>query len=182
MTNFLRRKIKENLNFLFLMKLLIFFWGALNLQAISASELTEKTIHAMISSVENAVEIKDIQGVSDAFSDDAKIIRYVEIRGEKRLEEQSKGEYLKMLAESWEIFTDYEFVRSKTSISIKNNEAFVTSNIEEYATFQHQRMKSTSQQEVIVEVIGGIPLITKMVSYISVEDLADGATMLRRSE
>ncbi len=105
------------------------------------------------------------------FSDDVEILRHVELRGKKWLEKQSKEEYLQMLTKGWKVFSDYKFARSNTSIFIKNGEAFVTSNVEEYVRFQQQRMKSTSQQEVTVEVIRGKPLITKMVSYVKAEDI-----------
>lgn len=152
---------KNNITFLLC---LLFFTTA------SASELSESAVKKIILNVEKSSEKKNIEGIAEALSDNFEMKSYVSFRGEKHFSKKSKQEYLQILKAVWTIYTHYESTVSNTVIKIKNNKAYVTSDVKESATHQGRTMIAHSKQEAIIEMINNTPLITSIASNVIVKD------------
>lgn len=149
---------------------LVFLVGLLAFATASAAELTEEAVREIISKVEKASNSQNIQGISDVLSNNFEIEGYITRYGQKEFSKKSKQEYLQMLKDGWAIYTHYESNVSNIVIKIKNNKAFVTSNVSESATYQGRTMTAHSKQEVTLEVVNGVLLVTKIFSDTIVKD------------
>ena len=70
-----------------------------------------------------------------------------------------------MLQKGWYMYTNYKY--SKINIVI-NNKALVSADVQESIIVQGQKLSCASKEEAIIEMVNGVPLITKIIGYTSI--------------
>ena len=139
---------------------------------MSLENITEASVREMILVMKNASKTRSVEPISGILSDDVKVIRHVNLRGEKQLVKKSKKEYLDMISKSWDTLDYYDHEISNIVIDIRDNKARVTSDSHECATLDGRSMTADSKQEVVIDMFGSTPLITIIESDITVRDVS----------
>jgi hypothetical protein len=70
-----------------------------------------------------------------------------------------------MLKQGWAQYKKYKYSRSNVRIEIRDNKAIVTADVRESMTIQGQNISGESKEEVTIELVDGIPLITEVTGY-----------------
>ncbi len=129
--------------------------------------LTREMVMSVVTDMEHATKRKDVDGISDALSDDVTIVININMRGQEQVLTPSKQEYIAMLKESWSIAENYKYSRSNLEIDFKGHRAIVTADIRESMTVKGRRISSDTREEVTMEILDARPLVTKVVGHIT---------------
>lgn len=146
-------------------KLIVFAVSFSAIITSSASELTQDAVTSLISKIDLSISSLNTKTLTETISRDAEIILNVNIQGKKQVVKPSRDEYIEMIKQGWEMYTDYKYNRSNLAIRIDKNRAFVTSDIDESLTTRGQSISGHSKEEIIIEIVEGSPLITKITGY-----------------
>jgi len=132
-----------------------------------SNDLTEEIVRSVVIDMERANENRDLDGISEALSDDVTIVLNINMRGQKQVLRPSKQEYISMLKESWSVVKNYRYSRSNLEIDIKGNRAFVTADVSESMTVQGRRISTEMREEATIEMVNARPLVTNVVGHIT---------------
>lgn len=132
---------------------------------VLAAGITEAEVRNLISKVDAAVNALNAQGIGDVMRDDVEIIMNIDIQGHRQVMKPSKAEYLEMLKQSWAHAEHYQYSRVDLKFDIQDNMAFGTVTVNESMTVQGQTFSWSTKEEVVIELIQGKPLMTKIVAH-----------------
>ena len=130
---------------------------------VHGAEITESDVNNLISSSDRAINYLDANALSKIISNNAEIIINIEANGKVSTVKLTKNKYIDSLKQGWSTYKDYRFSKSDVNITIKNNTAFVTSDVKEIMTVNGNTIVGKSKEEVTLELVDGILLITKIV-------------------
>ena len=130
-----------------------------------ASNLTPEMIEGMILELDRAVVAKDAEAIVSLMSEDVSLAMNITMNGKTKVFEANRKEYLSNLKESWEQFEDYTYTRKNLHITMYNNGAIASGVVYETMRIQGQQLSSTTEEEVTIALVGGKPLVTKVMGF-----------------
>jgi len=133
----------------------------------NADDLTKQNVNVFLVSIDKAAVMKNANIISDTLSENVVIIINMTMEDKKQIMKLTKKDYVSILKRGWSIYKNYKYTRTNINIKIKNNKAFVTSNIKESMTIEGKNISGSSKEETTIELIDGKLLITKLVGYTS---------------
>ena len=148
-------------------RVLCLFLGLSLIANSYATGLTEEAVKQLILRVDNAINEKNAKAIEAELSKNVSITINIDVNGQKQVMKPSKHEYVSMLEQAWEQYSNYKYNRSNMVIKITSNKAVVTADVSESMTAQGQNISGSSKEEVIIELIEGKPLITAVTGYTS---------------
>jgi len=130
-----------------------------------SSDLTEEIVRGVVTKMERAVDNRDIDGFSEALSDDVTIVMNIRMRGQTQVLRPSKQEYVSMLEQSWSVSKNYKYSRSNLKIDIQGNRAVVTADVSESMTVQGRNISAETHEEVTIKMVNSKPLVTNVIGH-----------------
>jgi len=125
--------------------------------------LNDEMIHGLVSQYEKAAKAQDISLVVDTLSEEVEIKSSFTAQGQTQHFSMTKQEYIDNAKESWALTQNYRYKVKDIAIEYINEEkASVKSTVTESMTIGPQYIKTTTKEVMIVELVDGSPLITKI--------------------
>lgn len=133
----------------------------------NAGELSQKSVKALLDSVDAAANSQNVEQIASSMSDNVEIVINVTMQGQTQVMQITKPQYIEMLKQGWAEYSDYKYTRSSTKIDIKGDKAIATATVKESMTVQGQKVSSVTREEATIELVKGEPRVTKLVGYTS---------------
>lgn len=133
---------------------------------IQAATLSPEAVTALIEDIDTAVSQRDLTTIANSLSDIVDITMNIKQPGGTQKQKVTKQEYLSSLRLSWSSATNYTYTKSNEKIWYIENKALFSANIKESMTLNNLNISFKSLVETTIELINGIPLISKVVYHI----------------
>jgi hypothetical protein len=146
-------------------KTIIVVIGFIAAVSASAAELSETSVRAFMSTIDEAVNMKDAEKIDGLLAENVQIALNMTANGQTQVMSPSKQEYLAMLNQGWAMSSDYSYTRSIVNIDIQSGKASVSSKVKESMTVQGQSLSGESREELVIEVVDGNFAITRIVGH-----------------
>lgn len=127
-----------------------------------AGDISEAHVSKLLAQVDAAIQKKSPSGIAATLSDELMVKINIHAGGRQRTIRVGKHEYISMLRQGWDMATSYSYSRRNEKIAISGNAATVSADITETMTIQGQRMRTTTREVATIEMVNGVPLITKI--------------------
>jgi len=132
---------------------------------LSATELSKSSVEDLIEDLDKAASNQNIVFIAKHIHPNATITMNITINGKKQVMRASKKQYIQLLTQGLQSATDYEHEISDLDITIKNNKAFASMQVEETIEMNGQSQTGKSQENLTIELIRGELMITGIVAF-----------------
>lgn len=135
-----------------------------------AEAMSTAVIERMEAVVVKSIATKDTKSVANLFSDDIQIL--LEVNGQNI--SMNKQQYLTYLRKGWTVIENYQYTTRNRVVTVETPErAVVTCDVMETVVFNGQVYKANTEEESIVEMRHGKPLVTKITGHMSLTSSVD---------
>lgn len=132
--------------------------------ALQAGQLNQAAVSSMLTQLDKSIQAKDANAVANLMSENIQITINVTSQGKTQIISVGKNEYIGMLSQGWTMAEEYSYKRENVNIKIidQGKKAHVTADVIETVTIQGQKHSGKSKEDVLVEMIDGKPMITRI--------------------
>ncbi len=114
--------------------------------------------------MDKMIASQDVAGIGKWLSDDIEITMHTSVFGKLQTAKANKQQYLELLTNGWAMAEDYHYQKENVEIHYLEGgkSANITATVYESMTINGTPVKDRTTESMIVELINGKVLITKM--------------------
>ena len=147
----------------------IFFLALLSFSTLIQAELlNEATINKMMNNIDKAIANKNADSIVSYMSNNVEIIMNINMGDKKQVINPTREKYIEMLKQGFAVYKNYEYSRTNVNIRLGSpRKAFVSTDINESMVVNEQVIKGHSKEKIVIDLVEGKPIITKITTYIN---------------